>query len=249
MKWYSVLLSVFLLQSCSNSSQKNSLPETSNEAIIPSKENSCLLNHATQYDKLLTLEEAANAIGQSPAGAKVKYNKALKNTAYHEVVYSWETSRTVEKYGVEIPEDDVISASHIQKKTLKDFKRDYTKRTEEEIAALNEQMSRQLDKQFDEKSDNEKIEKAKQKMKDVGVSHQTGKKTAKKIGSTLSSSLSAYEEVPGLGDAASWNTKDKNLYVLSGGVQFCVRTNLGSDDAKNKQTAISLAKLILQKCN
>ena len=179
----------------------------------------------------------------------MKYNKTGKNTKYHEVVYTWKTDRIVNIQGFDVPDHDRISVTGIGEKSLKDFKRDYSRRTDEEIAALNQQVDQQLDKQFDEQSKDEKIEAAKKKMNDLGVSNDAAKKTAKTIGSALSSSLNAYEEVTGLGDAASWNIKDKNLYVLSNQVMFCVHINKGEDAELNKAAAMTAARLILDKCN
>lgn len=240
-------LSFMLCLSCSNNaSQQHNPPNTE---VVNSSKSNCLLGYATRYDQLLSKEEAARIMDRPTSEAEVKYSKVLRNTQYHEVVYSWKTERTIRVYGVDVPDNDRISISGIGEKSMKDFKRDYSRRTEEEIAALDEQVNKQLDKQFDEKSDNEKIEASKKKMNDLGVSSETGKNTAKNIGGMLSSSLSAYEEVQGLGDAVAWNTKDKNLYVLHKGVQFRVSINMGDDDAVNRNAAIEAAKIILNKCN
>ncbi len=234
-----------LFLSCSNDAtqQKTYFP-----ASQSSQNSDCLLQYATQYDRLFTLEDAAGIIGRVASEAEVKNKNTGKNTRYHEVVYVWKTDRVIHMHGMDVPDNDRISLTGIGKNNIKDFKRDYSRRTEEEIVALNEQINQQLDKQFDEKSDNEKIEASKKKMNELGTSNEAGKTTAKKIGSKLTSSLDAYEEITGLGDAASWNTKDKKLYVLSNGVEFCVRINLGEEDLFNRNTAVEAAKLILNKC-
>ncbi len=241
------LLSFIVFLSCSNgASHKNT---DSNAVANTSEKSGCLLGYALRYDQLLTVNEAADITGRPSSEAEMKYNKVMHNTQYHEVVYSWKTERTIRVYGVDVPDNDRISISGIGEKSMKDFKRDYSRRTEEEIAELDEQINKQLDKQFDNKSDNKKIEATKKRMNDIGVSKETGKNTAKKIGGTLSSSLSAYEEVQALGDAAAWNTKDKTLYVLHNGIQFRVSINMGEDDAVNRKAAIETAKIILNKCN
>lgn len=247
MKFLLIALSFVVFLSCNNStSQKNA---DVNTVAQNSEVSNCLLDYATHYDQLLTVNEAASIIGRASSEADIKYNKVMRNTQYHEVVYSWQTDRTIRVQGVVIPDEDRISISGIGKKSREDFKRDYSRRTEEEIAALNEQINQHLEKEFDNKSSSEKIEASKKRMNEMGVSNETGKNTAKNIGGTLSSSLGAYEEVQDLGDAAAWNTKDKNLYVLYKGVQFCVGIHMGDDDATNKKAAIKTAKIIINKCN
>ena len=58
----------------------------------------------------------------------------------------------------------------------------------------------------------------------------------------------AYIKVEGLGDAAVWNTKTNELNVLQNGVKFTLVTDLSNDKEVNKGLAISLAKIILDKC-
>lgn len=247
MKFHLIALPFVVFLSCNNSTpQKNTDVNTISHN---SEKSNCLLDYATRYDQLLTVNEAASIIGRVSSEADIKYNKVMRNTQYHEVVYSWQTDRTILVQGVVIPDHDRVSISGIGKKSREDFKRDYSRRTEEEIAALNEQINQQLDKEFDKKSSSEKIEASKKRMNEMGISNETGKTTAKNIGGTLSSSLIAYEEVHDLGDAAAWNTKDKNLYVLNKDVQFCVGINMGDDDATNKKAAINAAKIIINKCN
>ena len=232
-----------ILFSCGNASK----PDHAANVINPAA-SSCLLEYAGNYDKILTLAEAAILANRPVNEAKVNYNKTAKNTRYHEIVYSWKSDRTVRVHGMDAPDNDLVSVRGICEKNLKDFKRDYKKRTAEEIQQVNRQMSEQLDQAFDKQSDDEKIEASKRRLNDLGTTNESAKKTAKGLGNTLSSSLDAYTEVNGLGVAASWNTKDKSLFVLNNGVEFCVRVNLGEDDVKNKTAAIQAAKNILEKC-
>jgi len=244
-------LLILALYSCTGSAQD---PQTANKsgkttAPAPSADPTCLLNYAGKYDQVLTLNEAAKLLGKETSNAEVKSSKVLKDTRFHEIKYLWKTDRIVEVSGLKIPDKDRIGVTGIYKNTMENFKRNYSQRTEQEVAELQQKLNTQLDKSFDSKSDNKKIEESKERMNEAGVSNKQGKAIAKNLGGGLTASLTAYSEVTGLGDAASWNSKDKNLYVLSNGVEFRVGINLGEDDVLNKAKAIEAAKLILQKCN
>lgn len=57
-----------------------------------------------------------------------------------------------------------------------------------------------------------------------------------------------FEDVPGVGDAASFNKEENYLTVLVGAITFQVIANVGKDKAVNLDLAKKLANEVLAKC-
>jgi len=55
------------------------------------------------------------------------------------------------------------------------------------------------------------------------------------------------EKMDGVGDYAIWNSRDKQLIVLSGKKEFSVWVNVSADEAVNKAKSVELAKKLLGK--
>ncbi len=58
-----------------------------------------------------------------------------------------------------------------------------------------------------------------------------------------------FEDVPGIGDAASFNKEENYLTVLVGAIAFQVIAYVSKDKAENMDLAKKLAKEVLAKCN
>lgn len=246
---------IVVATACNNPKVKEG--EKALSEIIPeenkSGDNACLIAYTNKYDKLFTLDDAAKITGLTKANAEAEYGKIMKNTAYHNITYSWRSKRikmiNVANMEVEVPVKNLIELSGIEAKTLDAFKRDFTLKTDAEIAELNKNMNKAMDDAFEGKSESEATNKAMAKVKEMGQSKANVKAiTGNMQDNAFSKVLKAYQPVENLADAASWNTFEQRLYVLKNGVKFQVTADLSDDTNFNKGKAIEAAKLILAKC-
>ncbi len=210
--------------------------------------NKCLLSYAGKMDELLTLELAGKLIGFSPEKAKTQYSKVMKNTDYHSLSYSWKNGRIGEisilggkPLKTEMP--DVVVLENLKAISMTQFRKSYRPPTDEEINQM-----KQVTKDVREgKVQNEEARQAQNKLDKMGVDKKTVGAASEKMEGLFTKAAKAYSDVTGIGDAASWNSFESKLYVLSNGVQFCVRVDIG-DEAKEKEKALIIAREILNKC-
>lgn len=252
--WVLVGLLAFAV-ACNNSKIKEGEKELSE--IIPEENkggnNACLMAYADKYDELFTLDDAVKITGFAKADAETEYSKIMKNTAYHNITYQWGSSRMkmikVSNMEVEVPVKNLIEVSGIEAKTAETFKRDFSLKTDAEIAEMNKNMNKAMDDAFEGKSESDAANKAMVKVKEMGQSKENVKAiTGNMQDNAFSKVLKAYQPVENLADAASWNTFEHRLYVLKNGVKFQVTADLSDDTNFNKGKAIEAAKLILAKC-
>jgi hypothetical protein len=249
-----VLVTIFtVLVSCgsSNSDHDGSsevLKEETNVDPDAKGGNTCLLSYQEKLGELLTGEMASSVTGLSVEKMETKLNNILKNPEYHSIEYKWKTDRTEERIvgnmTMNWPVVYFVKLQDINDRSLKEFKASYKKATKEQV----EQAKKAIDEGFDRKSGNEKVNKQIDKLDELGVDKKTQKSTSSSIGSVIGEIAQAYSDVEGVGDAASWNSVEKRLYVLEKGVQFSISIRMSDDDEVNKAQAIQLAKEIIAKC-
>lgn len=58
-----------------------------------------------------------------------------------------------------------------------------------------------------------------------------------------------FKDITGVGDAASWRIKEKELTVLVGKITFQVSVEVSNNDDENIELAKKLAAEVLAKCN
>lgn len=188
-----------------------------------------------KLDQLFTLEMAAQATGYAAAEATKDYNQVLKNPQTHSIQYKWDKGRIevsdkvknrITGKPMEIPADDYVEVSWVRGTTLKDFKHNYHTPTAEEMAYADKAVSAKT-----------------AEMQSQGKINAEQAAMANDLAADLAKGLS-YDEVPGVGDYAVWNNKDKNLKVFYQGLEFQVYANLGDGD-RNKNTCVDIAKKII----
>ncbi|MNL64035.1 hypothetical protein D3C87_1882110 [compost metagenome] len=81
------------------------------------------------------------------------------------------------------------------------------------------------------------------------VEKSTQKSVAGKMSGAFAKIGAAYQDIDGLGDAASWNTVENRIYVLEGGVLISLTVDLSAEESFNKQKAIELVKALLLRCH
>lgn len=252
--WIFLCLLAFVV-ACNNPKVKESEKELG--GIIPENnkggDNACLMAYADKYDELFTLDDAVKITGFAKADAETEYSKIMKSTTYHDISYKWKSTRVkmikVSSMEVEVPVKNLIELSGIEAKTLETFNRDFSLKTDAEIAEMNKNMNKAMDDAFEGKSESEAANKAMAKVKEMGQSKENVKAiTGNMQENAFSKVLKAYQSVDNLADAASWNTFEQRLYVLKNGVKFQINADLSDDTNFNKGKAIEAAKLILAKC-
>ncbi len=252
-------LALLLLSACSSNKDGNNIQGNINmEQAISNAEkrsgadpntsggNTCLLDYASRYDQLLTTEMVLLATGFSDATMKTKYQKLMKNNAYHEVTYSFKNGRQGSITGLKgiytIP--DVIALSSIKAMSLQQFNDSYRALTDEEEEAVEEAKKEVLSG----KSGDKDADKALDKLKREGLSEEQTRKTTNVLTNAFKEVAKAWQVLEGLGQAARWNTRTQELVILQNGVQFALRIDISNDSARNKSVAMGLAKEILAKC-
>lgn len=252
-----VLLVSINLFSCGNSNKETNQQSAEGinmDAVLNSKsknpdakgDNTCLLAYREKYDALLSEDDVLSATGFDKEKMTIKYRKTLADPKYHEYVISFKNGRKGKIFGsdrdFELP--DIVTVREIEAMSLTDFGNNYRAATDEEMQAAQQVLEDAADGKVDNPDVEEVMKQAEEKNLD--------KENIKKTGSTLTNAFSeiskAYIKVDGLGDAAVWNTKTNELNVLQNGVKFTLVTDLSNDKEVNKEVAISLAKIILDKC-
>ena len=183
---------------------------------------------------LFTVEMAAAVTGYAQAEAKQDYNQVLKNAATHSLAYRWEKGRSkaiknpINNKMMEIPTDDFIQLAWVRATTLKEFKHNYHTPTAEEKVKAEQAMKGTL-----------------QQMEKEGKISREQSSSAETMAAGLGDGLS-FTEIPGVGEYAVWNNKQKQLKVFYKGLEFEITAEVSSDEAVNKQTSIEAAQLIVQ---
>lgn len=209
--------------------------------------NTCLLGYLDEYDRLVEEADVLGITGFSREVMEVKYNKALKNPVDHSFEYRFKNGRIGKAFGFdkEIELKDIVKVSSIKPMSLKQFKDSYRVVTEEEMAKAREALADIADGNTSDPDAKAALQKAKD--------HQVSSESVKKAGGGLLDAIKevskANTDVPGLGDAAVWNTVTDDLYVLQDGVKVEIKASVSNAKEKNKAAAMELARKILAKCD
>lgn len=242
--------------SCGGSTSENAKGESlatvvKAEQVDPDArgENKCLLSYSEKLDQLLTPELAAGFAELAVSSGKVKYSRVMKNPAYHSVKYLWESDRkrNMKDIGIdmEVPVKNQIELHGVKESTLKNFRMSHRVPTAEELKQRDKAINDAIDGKSGNRDINEKLEKL-DKMK---VEKSTQKGATQNLGNTFAKVAMAYEDISGLGDAASWNSFERRLYVIDSGVEISVSVDLSYDEAVNKEKAIVILKKLLAVCD
>ncbi|TDE18018.1 hypothetical protein [Dyadobacter psychrotolerans] len=249
-----VILSALFVFSCGGSASDKpkdvAVSEIKESENMDSKGgNTCLLGYSDKLDQLLTLDAAAGFTALPANAAKVSYSKVMKNTASHSIKYSWigDRKRSMKDAGMDmvLPVKEQIELHGIKEKTLTEFKASHRAPTNEEIRKRDKAVNDALDGKSGKKEINENLEKL-DKMK---VDKSTQKGVAQNMGNVFAKVAMAYEDVAGLGDAASWNSFERRLYVLDNGVEISLSVDLSADESVNKKKAVLILTQLLSKCD
>ncbi len=193
--------------------------------------NACLMAYASKYDELVPLALAAQHAGLPVGQAKTKYSRTLSDHAFQEVRYTWPSTRkrtiTVGKMTVNAPAPNQVVVGSMKPMTREYFKRSYKPATAEGVAKLNEAID---------------------ESKEKGVDTKGKKDLAKDLGGMMAEITQHYRDVPGIGEAASFNTFEMRLYVLDRGVRLQITADLGADADANQAKAVAIAKSALARC-
>jgi hypothetical protein len=247
------LFALFFFASCSGENSEKSgdqlaaaLSSVSIDSDV-SGENTCLLAYAKNYDQIVSEAEILSLTGFSKEVMETNYQKFLKDPAFHAMQYKFKNKRMGKlgslKGEYELP--DVVEITGIKASTLERFKKSYSAMTDEDRKLVEQQMSNAIDG----KSKNKQANEAGEKLEKANVD----KETAKTIGSGIMSKFQEisqhYQEVSGLGDAASWNAMTNDIVVWKKGAEFQVKVEVSSEEEVNKALALKIAKLVLEKCD
>ncbi len=205
-------------------------------------DNKCLLDFADKYDQLLTTEMVLKTTGFSKDKLTAAYQKVMKNTADHSMVYSFNNGRKQLRLGLKTPmilPDDVVIKG-IKPISFSMFEDSYRAMTVEE-------QQHYEDAKNDIISGNNR--EANEGIKNSGIDKKTLEKGMNKLDGAFSKVANAYVVLDNLGDAARWNTVTNEMIVLQNGVQFALVVNVAEDNNKNQAIATELSHQILAKCN
>lgn len=233
--------------SCGGSAESTSATtEVAQAAAVsessPSGKGDCILSYQRKMDELLPLDIIKKHYTGEMPDAEMKYDKSApeRDADTDKYFYRWKSDRTrTMKMGnstMEIPLQNEIGVMWLgsdlfmigNKATpLENFKAFYRNPTQEE-----------MDKAF-------KI--AEERIKSDPKYSKEQAETATGMAKGMSA-RNKFEDVPGIGDAASFNKEENYLTVLVGATTFQVIASVSKDKDVNLDLAKKLAKEILTKC-
>jgi hypothetical protein len=242
---FSTLILGFLFAtSCGGKANSDS---TSTEKVESSESVSggngdCIISYQSKYDELLPLDVIKKHFKGEMPDAEKEYDKNSneKYRNHDKYIYTWKSNRTrtmeiggnkmtlpiANEIGLQWVGDDMFMMSK-NKTPLENFKGFYRNASQEEI-----------DKAM-------AIADAQIRKKEGVTKEQADAATGMAKGM---SAETRFENVEGVGEAASWVVKENKLVVLVGNVTFQVIANVGTDKAANIDLAKKLAIEVLNKC-
>ena len=203
----------------------------------------CIFSYMDKYDELLPLETIQKHYKGDMSVAKKQYNKNTdpKRQKQDSYLYTWASDRTktMEILGqkMEVPLENEIGIKWLgddlytimsRENPVASFKAFYHTPTQAELDDAFNKAEEQVSK-------NENVN-----METTGSAMSMAKGLAEGA---------KYEDVNGLGNAASWDARDNALIILVGEKTFKIVCNVGADSEANKKLAIELAKEVLAKCD
>jgi hypothetical protein len=230
-----------ILSSCGSSGSSSEGTEESTS--VPSSNATCVFDYMDKYDQLLPLEAIQKHYAVDVTKAKMKYSKseAAERQNHDSYLYSWPSDRTKtmefggNKLEIPIPNeigikwlgDDLYKINGL-KDPVESFYKFYRTVSKEELNAA--------------------LGKAEAKIsEDKNVKEET-KNQAMDMAKGLAEGAS-YEDVKGIGNAASWDARDNALIILIGDKTLKIVSSVSADSETNKALAIKLASEVLAKCN
>ncbi len=236
-------LSLILLLACGSKNQATDGTTAVANAITTEAPDAsaCLLSYQTKMDQLLPLEVIKKHYN-IPAQAKKSYSyrPEAKKHDKDTYEYTWPSNRkTTMKLMGQTMEMDVSNRIGLKwlgsdlfmitgKATpLESFKAFYRNASAAEKEAA--------------------FKKAGEKMKEKGYDEKATQ-TATDMAKDLSADDIIFKDISGVGEAASWRIKDKELTVLVGKITFQVVANVSANDEDNIVLAKKLALEVLNKC-
>lgn len=248
MKLLAFFLAVGLLIGCGNSTQTNKaalVGETTNANVATTPGNAdCLMTYANKgtLDQLLPLDVIKKHYNV-PAQAKksYRYDPKAKKHDKDTYEYAWDSDR-IRKMNMmgrelEYPSPNRVGLRWVgsdlfmitgKATPLESFRAFYRNATAaEKEAAFKKAGERMKEQGYDAKA----------------VDAATG------VGKDLSADEIIFKDIQGVGDAASWRIKDKELTVLVGKRTFQVSAEISANDDENIALAKKLAAEVLAKCN
>lgn len=234
-----IFFSLFTAIGCG--SDKKGQPETLTEEFEKTIEENVILakDYKGRLDEILTLEMASEISGFPASEAKKSPDSDLeKKINKISIQYSWDKTKRNRKMEIlgrkmDVPVSDVISLSWLQNMTLKDFKRENHKPTDEELIAADKAVSEKTkEMQKEGKVTNDQADLATSMAKDA----------MKNI---------AFEEVKNVGDYAVFvdqkfaGVPTRELKVFYNGISFTLLVDLSDDSKANDDKAIALANKII----
>ncbi len=229
-----------LLSSCNTTNGNSTNPD--NAASTVADVSACILSYQTKIDQLLPLEVIKKHYTSDMSKAKKKYDfrPEAKKHDKDTYEYTWESgrSRKMKMMGrdMDVPSPNRIGLKWVgsglfmitRKATpLESFKAFYrnTSAAEKETA----------------------FKKTGEVLKEKGYDAKTTK-TATNMAKELSADDIIFKEVAGIGEAASWRIKEKELTVLVGKITFQIVVDISTNDEENLSIAKKLAQEVLNKC-
>lgn len=258
-KYLIIMMLTLTVFSCSEKENSNSNPaEIDLEGAIENAEsrrksdpnssggNKCLMGYQTKYDQLLTEAEILATTGFSKDVMETKYQKALNNPEYHEFIFKFKNKRMGKVKGLnrEIELPDVVAVRGIKAMSTVEFEKNYKAITDEEMQNAKDALKDVTEGNSVDPDANAAMKQAEKQ----NVNKEQIESTSNQLLDTFKEVSKGYKVVDGLGDDARWNIVTNELMVLQNGVKFEIRTDLSNDVEKNKDVAIKLAKIILEKC-
>jgi len=240
-------IAAFAITACNNTTanttEKSTGEAPQNETVSTSGNADCLKSHADKgtLDQLLPLE-VIKKHHDVPAQAKknYRYRSEAKKHDTDTYEYTWDSGRTrkMKMMGreMEYPSPNRVGLKWVgsdlfmitRKPTpLESFKAFYRNTTAAEKEAA--------------------FKKAGEAMKEKGYDAKTTE-TATGMAKDLSADDITFKEITGVGEAASWRIKEKELTVLVGKVTFQVSVEISENDDENIALAKKLAAEVLTKC-
>lgn len=246
----SITIISFFLISCGGNTVQSQDASNDSSSDIPvssiSSKKSCVLDNLEDLCSIL-LEDYITPFGNGKEIIRDNQNFKESQNFMNFCRFSWDGEGTrdmkVSNMIVKVPNKCEISLYGVKfidvDDPVGDFNKYYKSVTEEDMSMLKEQVKKEMDK-------NEDLA-------------ETSKETGKALGGSLLSELgkSKYEDVPGLGDAAKWesSSSDMNsptsgtLFIQNGKERFSLSVDVGGSIEASKTAAIEVAKKILAACN
>ncbi len=240
-------IAAFAITACNNTTanttEKGTGKDPKTEAVSTVDNADCLKSHADKgtLDQLLPLE-VIKKYHDMPAQAKkaYSYSPEAKKHDKDTYQYTWDSGRTrkMKMMGqeMEYPSPNRVGVRWVgsdlfkimgKPTPLENFRAFYRNTTAAEKEAA--------------------FKKAGEAMKQKGYDAKTTE-TATGMAKDLSGEDIAFKEITGVGEAASWRIKEKELTVLVGKITFQVSVEISDNDDENIELAKKLAAEVLAKC-